>query len=131
MAFTDAAADLVRRLSAEHGPVMFHQSGGCCDGSSPMCYPRASSSWAAATCGWARWPSPDSTGRSTSGCRSRSSSTGSTPTSRSTSCPGGGGGFSLESPEGVRFLLRSRLFTDDEEASLVPVLGGDEVEDLD
>ena len=39
VAFTDEAADLVRRLTVAHGPVMFHQSGGCCDGSSPMCYP--------------------------------------------------------------------------------------------
>src|SRR5947209_20547428 len=36
---TPAAAELLRRLSAAHGPLMFHQSGGCCDGSSPMCYP--------------------------------------------------------------------------------------------
>ena len=36
---TPEAADLLRRLRAEHGPLMFHQSGGCCDGSSPMCYP--------------------------------------------------------------------------------------------
>ena len=36
---TTAAADLLARLQRRHGPVMFHQSGGCCDGSSPMCYP--------------------------------------------------------------------------------------------
>lgn len=36
---TDAAASLVRDLTAQHGPLMFHQSGGCCDGSAPMCYP--------------------------------------------------------------------------------------------
>lgn len=36
---TDAAASLLRTLTAQHGPLMFHQSGGCCDGSSPMCYP--------------------------------------------------------------------------------------------
>ena len=36
---TVAAADLLRRLVAAHGPVMMHQSGGCCDGSAPMCYP--------------------------------------------------------------------------------------------
>ena len=36
---TDAAASLVRDLTAQHGPLMFHQSGGCFDGSSPMCYP--------------------------------------------------------------------------------------------
>ena len=37
---TPAALDLISRLQAEHGPVLFHQSGGCCDGSSPMCYPQ-------------------------------------------------------------------------------------------
>ena len=36
---TDAASALLRRLTAQHGPLMFHQSGGCCDGSAPMCYP--------------------------------------------------------------------------------------------
>ncbi|MBN9189355.1 MAG: DUF779 domain-containing protein [Microbacterium sp.] len=39
VAVTDAAAALLRTLTAEHGPLMFHQSGGCCDGSAPMCYP--------------------------------------------------------------------------------------------
>lgn len=37
---TPAALDLIRELSAQHGPILFHQSGGCCDGSSPMCYPQ-------------------------------------------------------------------------------------------
>lgn len=37
---TPAALDLIRELQAEYGPIMFHQSGGCCDGSSPMCYPQ-------------------------------------------------------------------------------------------
>ncbi len=36
---TAAAAELLHSLQQRHGPVMFHQSGGCCDGSSPMCYP--------------------------------------------------------------------------------------------
>lgn len=36
---TPSAAGLLRRLRADHGPLMFHQSGGCCDGSAPMCYP--------------------------------------------------------------------------------------------
>ena len=36
---TEAAASLLRDLTKQHGPLMFHQSGGCCDGSSPMCYP--------------------------------------------------------------------------------------------
>jgi len=37
---TPAALALIRELQAEYGPIMFHQSGGCCDGSSPMCYPQ-------------------------------------------------------------------------------------------
>ena len=37
---TDAALELIAELQAEYGPIMFHQSGGCCDGSSPMCYPQ-------------------------------------------------------------------------------------------
>jgi uncharacterized protein len=36
---TPAAAELLGSLRSRHGPVMFHQSGGCCDGSAPMCYP--------------------------------------------------------------------------------------------
>ncbi len=37
---TPEAMELLGEIIAEHGPVLFHQSGGCCDGSSPMCYPR-------------------------------------------------------------------------------------------
>ena len=37
---TEAALELISRLQQKHGPVMFHQSGGCCDGSTPMCFPR-------------------------------------------------------------------------------------------
>ena len=36
---TDAAREFLREIKADHGDVLFHQSGGCCDGSSPMCYP--------------------------------------------------------------------------------------------
>ncbi|MGF2949538.1 DUF779 domain-containing protein [Microbacterium alcoholitolerans] len=39
VAVSEDAAALLRQLTAQHGPLMFHQSGGCCDGSSPMCYP--------------------------------------------------------------------------------------------
>ncbi|MBS7701801.1 DUF779 domain-containing protein [Chelatococcus asaccharovorans] len=38
---TPAAIALIKELQAQHGPILFHQSGGCCDGSSPMCYPQA------------------------------------------------------------------------------------------
>jgi uncharacterized protein (DUF779 family) len=37
---TPAALAFLEGLVADHGPVLFHQSGGCCDGSSPMCYPQ-------------------------------------------------------------------------------------------
>ena len=37
---TPEAVQLLDEIIADHGPVLFHQSGGCCDGSSPMCYPR-------------------------------------------------------------------------------------------
>lgn len=37
---TPAAVELIRALRDTHGPLLFHQSGGCCDGSAPMCYPR-------------------------------------------------------------------------------------------
>lgn len=37
---TPAALALIEELRAKHGPILFHQSGGCCDGSSPMCYPQ-------------------------------------------------------------------------------------------
>ena len=39
VAVTDASGELLRRLTEQHGPLMFHQSGGCCDGSAPMCFP--------------------------------------------------------------------------------------------
>ena len=36
---TEAALDFIREIQADHPEILFHQSGGCCDGSSPMCYP--------------------------------------------------------------------------------------------
>jgi uncharacterized protein (DUF779 family) len=106
---TAAATALMEKLAQKHGPLMFHQSGGCCDGSSPMCYPRGEflvgdSDVLLATLG------------------------GETPFYMSRSqfeywkhtqivldvVPGRGGMFSLEGPEGVRFLVRSRVFTNEE-----------------
>ncbi|MDT0545395.1 MULTISPECIES: DUF779 domain-containing protein [Streptomyces] len=109
VALTPAAAELIRRLSEEHGPLMFHQSGGCCDGSAPMCYPLGEFRTGAADVllgsltveGVAEpvgfWMSADQFERW-----------------RHTHLtvdvvPGRGSGFSLEAPEGVRFLIRSRL----------------------
>ncbi|HET6636062.1 MAG TPA: DUF779 domain-containing protein [Streptomyces sp.] len=104
-----AAGELVGRLTAAHGPVMFHQSGGCCDGSSPMCYPRGefrvggadvllghvgddAPFWMSAD-QFAYWQHTFLT---------------------VDVVPGRGSGFSLEAPEGVRFLIRSRLLTEEE-----------------
>ncbi|OZM73500.1 UDP-glucose 4-epimerase [Amycolatopsis antarctica] len=114
---TEAAAALLRQLVEVHGPVMFHQSGGCCDGSSPMCYPlgefRTGDSdvhlgvlvaegiddvpmWMSAA-QFEYWKHTHLT---------------------VDVVPGRGSGFSLEAPEGVRFLIRSRLLTDAEVAEM-------------
>lgn len=106
---TPAAADLIRRLRADHGPLMFHQSGGCCDGSAPMCYPAGEFR----------------TGNSDVLLQSLEVDgvTEPVPFWMSVSqyeawrhtrlivdvVEGRGSGFSLEAPEGVRFLIRSRL----------------------
>ena len=109
---TDAAIELMARLHGKHGDLMFHQSGGCCDGSSPMCYPRGE---------FLVGDSDVLIGM-----------LGDTPFYMSRSqfeywkhtqlildvVPGRGGMFSLENPEGVRFLIRSRVFTGDEITAL-------------
>jgi len=109
---TDAAIELMASLHEKHGDLMFHQSGGCCDGSSPMCYPRGE---------FLIGDSDVLIGN-----------LGGTPFYMSRSqfeywkhtqlildvVPGRGGMFSLENPEGVRFLIRSRVFSDEEIASL-------------
>ena len=109
---TPAAEALITQLIAKHGPVMFHQSGGCCDGSAPMCYAQgefkigdhdvylgtiASSPFYIGGAQFEYW--------------------------RHTQLiidvvPGRGASFSLEIPEGVRFLTRSSVFSDDEAADL-------------
>ena len=112
MLATLPALQLIQTLRARHGPVLFHQSGGCCDGSSPMCYPQ---------------------GEFIVGDRDvHLGEIGGAPFYISTSqfeywkhtqliidvVEGRGGMFSLENGEGVRFLVRSRMFTDAEYAAL-------------
>ena len=105
-------------LRAKHGPLMFHQSGGCCDGSSPMCYPLGDflvgdGDVLLATIG-------DSDGvDGVPFYMSRSQFEYWKHTQLTVDVvPGRGGMFSLEGPEGLRFLIRSRIFTDDEYATL-------------
>jgi hypothetical protein len=111
---TEQAADLLVKLTDQHGPLMFHQSGGCCDGSSPMRFPdgefitgdsdimlgeldvpgldRAIPFWMPVS-QYEYWKHPHLT---VDVVRGR------------------GSGFSVEAPEGVRFLIRSRLLTEAE-----------------
>jgi uncharacterized protein len=109
---TAAATALMEKLAQQHGPLMFHQSGGCCDGSSPMCYPRGEffvgdSDVLLATLG------------DTPFYMSRSQFEYWKHTQIILDVvPGRGGMFSLEGPEGVRFLVRSRVFTDEEIGAL-------------
>lgn len=109
---TPAAASVIERLKAQHGPLLFHQSGGCCDGSAPMCYPAAEF----------RVGAQDVALGSIAGCPFYMGAA-QFEYWRHTQLiidvvPGRGSGFSLEAPEGVRFLTRSRVFTDEEAALL-------------
>lgn len=109
VALTPRAEDLLRLLTEKHGPLMFHQSGGCCDGSSPMCYERG------------EFRTGDSDVlladlevegvQDTIGFWMSASQYGYWSHTHLTVdvVEGRGGGFSLEAPEGVRFLIRSRL----------------------
>jgi uncharacterized protein (DUF779 family) len=115
---TPAAADLMRSLRGQHGPLMFHQSGGCCDGSSPMCYLEGEFR----------------TGQSDVLLESLQIEGVAEPITFWMSSSqfqlwkhthltvdvvrGRGSGFSLEAPEGVRFMIRSRLLTEEELAEL-------------
>lgn len=109
---TPAAAALLRKLQAQHGPLVFHQSGGCCDGSTPMCFPRkefrigqrdvylgtiADTPFYIGDQQFEYWKHTHLT---------------------IDVVPGRGAGFSVETPEGLRFLTRSRLFEDAEWAAL-------------
>ena len=110
--------ELLEKLRAKHGPLMFHQSGGCCDGSSPMCYPlgeflTGDSDVLLATIQYAEGAAEAPFYMS----RSQFEYWKHTQLILDV-VPGRGGMFSLENPEGVRFLIRSRVFTDDEIAAL-------------
>ena len=111
---TAEASELLRKLTRIHGPLMFHQSGGCCDGSAPMCYPAGEfkvggqdilmevllvdgidqpiNFWISAA-QFEYWKHTHLTVDVVNGR---------------------GSGFSVEAPEGKRFLIRSRLFSDEE-----------------
>ncbi|MFI6088104.1 DUF779 domain-containing protein [Streptomyces sp. NPDC051218] len=106
---TPAAADLVRRLREAHGPLMFHQSGGCCDGSAPMCYPEGEFRTGDSDVRLASL-TVEGVAEPVSFWMSKSQYDVWSHTRLIVDVvPGRGSGFSLEAPEGVRFLIRSRL----------------------
>ena len=108
---TGEAADLLRRLTGIHGPLMFHQSGGCCDGSSPMCFPAGEFMTSEADVHLADLvvegtPAPIGFWMSVSQYAYWKHTHLTVDVVK-----GRGSGFSVEAPEGVRFLIRSRLLT--------------------
>ncbi len=117
---TEQATTIIDQLRAEHGPLMFHQSGGCCDGSSPMCFPvgelllNQQDVWLGTIHDCPFYMSKDQfeywkytqlTLDVVSGRGAR---------------------FSLEIPLGVRFLIISRLFSEEEFQQLSPIKWGKE-----
>ena len=105
---TEAAVELMAKLHGQYGELMFHQSGGCCDGSSPMCYPRGEF-----LTGDSDVLLGDVAGVPFYMSKSQFEYWKHTQLILDV-VKGRGGMFSLEGPEGVRFLIRSRIFTDEE-----------------
>jgi uncharacterized protein (DUF779 family) len=106
---TPAAADLLRHLRAAHGPLMFHQSGGCCDGSAPMCYPAGEFRTGGSDVLLAELV-VEGVEEPVTFWISRSQYEVWSHTRLIVDVvEGRGSGFSLEAPEGVRFLTRSRV----------------------
>ena len=115
---TPAADDLMRKLTSIHGPLMFHQSGGCCDGSAPMCYTAGEFRVGGADVLLGEL-NVDEVAEPIRVWISLEQFEYWKHTHITIDVvPGRGGGFSLETPEGMRFMIRSRLFTDDEARAL-------------
>ncbi len=109
---TPEAITVLRQLKAAHGDLLFHQSGGCCDGSSPMCYPAREFKVGQRD---VHLGDVDGVPVYIGGLQFEAW--------RHTQLlidvvAGRGGGFSLEAPLGVRFLTRSRVFDPAEQAWL-------------
>ena len=117
VALTPAAAELLVKLTDIHGPLMFHQSGGCCDGSAPMCYPDGEFKLGGSD---VHLGDLHVDGLAPIGFHMSGSQFEYWKHTHLTVdvVKGRGSGFSVEAPEGVRFLIRSRLFTDEESVEL-------------
>lgn len=115
VALTEASVSLLRKLWGIHGPLMFHQSGGCCDGSSPMCYPAGEFYTSDADVLLGRFDIAEAGGepQPIEFWMSREQFNYWSHTHLTVDVvPGRGSGFSVEGPEGLRFLIRSRLMED-------------------
>ena len=121
VALTPAAADLLAKLTGSYGPLMFHQSGGCCDGSAPMCFPDGDFKLGGSDVHLGDLTVPGV--EKPIGFHMSESQFAYWKHTHLTVdvVKGRGSGFSVEAPEGVRFLIRSRLFTDEEYAALEQV----------
>lgn len=113
-----AAAELIASLRGSHGPLMFHQSGGCCDGSSPMCYLAGEFRTGGSDVLLAALEIPGVAEPVDFWMSSAQFELWKHTHLTVDVVPGRGSGFSLEAPEGVRFLIRSRLLTAEERAAL-------------
>lgn len=111
LALTAEAVDLLRKLWDANGPLMFHQSGGCCDGSSPMCYPEGDFITGDSDILLGVLDiSPTGDPQPINFWMSREQFAYWSHTFLTVDVvKGRGSGFSLEAPEGLRFLIRSRL----------------------
>lgn len=116
---TDEAKKVIAQLRQKHGELMFHQSGGCCDGSSPMCYTKgdflvgAADVWLGEIDGCDFWMAKD-----------QFEFWQHTELTIDVS-PGRGASFSLEIPLGLRFVTKSRVFTWEESQNLIETRLGD------
>ncbi len=112
---TPAAEKVINQLKEKNGPLMFHQSGGCCDGSQPMCFVE----------GEFRIGSSDVRIGEIAGClffmnENQFEYWKHTQLTIDIT-PGRGSSFSLEIPLGLRFIVHSRVFSDQEMEELEPV----------
>lgn len=118
----DRAKALIEKLKQLHGPLMFHQSGGCCDGSQPMCF----------TAGEFKVGGSDVFLGEVEGCKFYMGADQFEYWKHTqlilSVTPGRGSSFSLEIPLGVRFFIESKLFTDKELEDLQPLY---EIEEMD
>lgn len=110
---TPEAGEWISRLKAQHGALMFHQSGGCCDGSAPMCFVAGEFRVGGqdVLLGHVAQDTPVWIGAAQFEYWRHTQVTIDV-------VPGRGAGMSLEAPEGVRFIVRSRVFSDEESAAL-------------